>query len=311
MGDRDILAKRMPQWKSVKAEIEAEAPPHCRSAPIITKGGITFYRCAGIATTLQEQKDLKSPNDVVKIVGLDGTNVVTGSGYPWHNILEKWLNRTISVHYFFWMPNSPTKRLLKTTALKHSNLRVFVANHQAKVTEFQRIFRTFHFVLISEPRQMWIEEQHGPGRTFAENCYFFNTEATHRYDDLWRSLDSSFDQLIAQTGVALPTIPTYILDWDFLTESESDPIGELVNILKRASADKEEAIIIRHLPEESAFIQKSLGLVRLKNDELILASFPEVTIRLEEKHLNRKPGYNKHLTSQEREKLKEYFANAS
>jgi hypothetical protein len=116
---------------------------------------------------------------VVHIVGNDCANL-SGSYTHWMKLLEAWISRGCTIRYLVRSLSTESLQLLSSLASKRGKnggrLEVFKIKDLRKARPDMRAllnkWRTFHFVVFENPRQLWIETSHQPGNTYAEDCFF-------------------------------------------------------------------------------------------------------------------------------------------
>ena len=175
--------------------------------------GVKYIRKAEIATAapLQKNKNIKAESKI-HIVGNDGANLK--SVYPhWLPLLQSWLTVGCEIRYLLLeMEDSIFQALhrLRKDNLGSGKLRVYTINNDRplpkEVRDLVQRWRTFHFAIFENPRQLWIEMNHQPQKTHADNCYFIPTKLAEKPGilDVYKS---QFDFVISRAGKLVYEIP--------------------------------------------------------------------------------------------------------
>ena len=167
--------------------------------------GVVSFPVANIATTLDPNVEIH-PDSKAFIVGNDGPNL-TAKDYPWIGILGKWLHTGCDINYLLLEPSEKTLDVFRPL-LKANNpgkLSVYGIDRNAASTEAVAMikqWKTFHFAVFENPRQLWVESDHKPQDTEARDCYFFPKEVA-KTAGLVDVLKSKFEYILKTCGVDL------------------------------------------------------------------------------------------------------------
>ena len=187
--------------KSDAEEMEPEA------LPTFSLAGGELISKANIATDLEPRtKAYVQKGSRAYIVGNDGINVSTDN-YPWVNLLRQWLEKGCDISYLLQNPEDKTLEKLRSLVqgkdTKRGRLQVFRIDGDAKkdssTEEYLKQWETFHFAVFENPKQLWIETCHEPGKTWAHDCYYFSPK-TAEQTPLLEVYKSRFDHVIENCG---------------------------------------------------------------------------------------------------------------
>jgi len=140
--------------------------------------GVVRKEKATIAHNLRDFVEGINPSSLALIVGNDGVNARTPD-YPWLELLGQWMDNGCQIEYLLVAANDLTISLLTGLNRSHpkGSLKVCMPDWTRalpKDTEvWLREWRTFHFIVFENPKQLWIECCHRPGELQAERCAFF------------------------------------------------------------------------------------------------------------------------------------------
>jgi hypothetical protein len=157
--------------------------------PSFSLAGGLYLREANIGTDLEPlTRDYIGAGSRVQIVGNDGANIFA-KDYPWPGILDLWLSKGCDVDYLLLNPSRYALSVLGKVAGSHlenddGTLAVFQVKGDCSptkdVADYLRQWERFHFAVFENPKQLWIESCHEPGRTSASDCYYFNPEEAEK-----------------------------------------------------------------------------------------------------------------------------------
>jgi len=140
------------------------------------------------------------------VTGGDGL-AVHKAGYPWNGYLSKWLTRGVHIEYLLLDHTSQAlDRLAELQANPgQGSLRVRTIDwSRVPATGEDRAtlekMKTFHFVLGSKPKLMWIELEHFPGTVEARDCEFSPPDVVER-DPRYDTLKRKFDDVVLRYAV--------------------------------------------------------------------------------------------------------------
>lgn len=168
--------------------------------------GVVPIPTANIATDLKERVEIQRGSRAF-IVGYDGPNL-SADNYPWIEMLEEWLKKGCEITYLLIKPTErATNALLSLVPSEAAGkLSVYTVSEPSKdsgsAAEFINQWRTFHFGIFEEPRQLWVEGCHEPGVTVAKDCFFFPKGVADK-PGLLDVLKSRFEFVIKTCGVKL------------------------------------------------------------------------------------------------------------
>lgn len=250
MFDKQSILANFPGWTEFKAD------------PRVTRRKNAF-----IAETMRQFVKI-NPKSRIKIVGLDGANVGASiRKYPWLGDILEWVQNGSIVEYLLIAPSPLTKRLLKgELSNKRNSLTVLTIDRQKtmsdSVREKLKVFRTFHFGLFLEPKQLWIEENHFPGVTHATDCAYADESTLRSHTEFFEFLEQTFEQLKNQFGRSLFDEPIFTVSWEQFFEDQSLSRGERDALLRRfakaARQDHERAIRVRVFEENIPTAKRDL-----------------------------------------------------
>ena len=155
--------------------------------------GVKYFDVARIATELgAEASRFITEHSRVLIVGYDGPNLSRDDHSYWQDFLTKWLAMGCSVEYLLLgakeMPDSLFALQMAAVRVMSKGRKGSLVAHQVdpkkaqdrEAVHFCERWRTFHFAVFENPRQLWIEGCHRPGYIEAEDCLYFSPEAAEK-----------------------------------------------------------------------------------------------------------------------------------
>ncbi|MEI8341632.1 MAG: hypothetical protein WCH43_08880 [Verrucomicrobiota bacterium] len=134
------------------------------------------------------------------VVGFDGPNIAK-LDYPWvSEYLEPWISKGLHIRYLLIKPSDGAKTrltdLIERTKNDEGTLEVHILDtskaREMSGCDFAEDWERFHFAVFNDPPQLWIENDHPPGETFAEGCVYFSPEKA-KDEPLHTLLQSQFD----------------------------------------------------------------------------------------------------------------------
>ena len=140
--------------------------------------GVKPLKTAFIATDLGPRAgDHMTKKSHFYVTGYDCPNLHKDY-QAWEDFLVKVCKRGCSFTYFLGKENETTiarfKHIAEASKAKPGQIQIFVRNHEGSplAESYADQWKTFHFAIFEDPRQLWIETNHPEGQTEAYDCYY-------------------------------------------------------------------------------------------------------------------------------------------
>jgi hypothetical protein len=140
---------------------------------------VTPLKRARIATNLAPRaKRYLSKNSNFYVVGYDCPNLTQSSYTKWEEFLVYSCRQGCSFSYYLGKTNPLAierfREIAKASGARAGQIQVYTRDHKGSVfaESYANQWRTFHFAVFENPRQLWIETLHPEGKTEAYNCYY-------------------------------------------------------------------------------------------------------------------------------------------
>lgn len=185
---------------SLQADFALEATP-------LRREGRQFFDDAGIVTRLEPQVKLTA-NSVVRIVGYDGPSFTPD--YIWLKTLRQWIDEAgCEVRYLLLAPSECALdgiEQLRGSLLHPERLHVYsIDRNKALDGPTEQLldeWKTFHFAIIENPDQLWVETNHPVGQKNAKDCFYAPPErAIHSASFVLYRVQ--FDYIVSEYGVVI------------------------------------------------------------------------------------------------------------
>jgi len=157
--------------------------------------------------TLIEDKARHRPSSKSELF-IVGCVVPRNKGGRWISLLKKWLERGCHVTHLMTVPEADICKIYKEIAAQYPSNFVPVEIRPDDVSdkedkEILKNWQTFHFLIIENPRQLWLERNHPIGQVNAENCVYVPPSVFTNNDPRIDGLKEVFQELVEKYGVNL------------------------------------------------------------------------------------------------------------
>ena len=104
--------------------------------------------------------------------------------YDWQKVLNEWLEKGAQVDLFAQTLQGNDLRQTINLMKKHPGLDVYDISRVTIGIDWESNrenlidgFKDFHFTLFYNPRQLWIERRHQPGKGYMRDCEYYGRES--------------------------------------------------------------------------------------------------------------------------------------
>jgi hypothetical protein len=143
--------------------------------------GVERVKKAAIASALAPRaKEHLGKNSHIYVVGHDCPNLTQPSYKGWETFLVDACNKGCKLTYYLGKKNEAViqrfRQIAEQSKARPDQIRVYMRDHtgSAFAESFADQWKTFHFVVFENPRQLWIETNHPEGETEAHDCYYLS-----------------------------------------------------------------------------------------------------------------------------------------
>jgi hypothetical protein len=112
------------------------------------------------------------------VVGYDCPNLTKRGYTEWEKFLVAACQAGCKISYYLGKTSEPAMqrfhRIATESQARRGQIKVYVRDREgSRIAEsYANQWKTFHFVIFENPRQLWIETNHPQGKTEAYNCYY-------------------------------------------------------------------------------------------------------------------------------------------
>jgi len=194
-------------FREILDGISDEVPISVDPDLTLQREGVFNVAKAYIAETLAPNVDKHlGEHSSARIVGYDA-GYLQKDGETWFGTLARWLDRGCDIEYLLINPHIEPGVKSKLESLAAGRKGRFVVR---TVTDTPPVdprdkaviekWRTYHFCLFANPRQLWVEKNHPIGEYNAYDCSYVPPNVAEELAD-YRILNSQFSRLYSKYGV--------------------------------------------------------------------------------------------------------------
>jgi hypothetical protein len=139
-------------------------------------------------------------NSNLFVVGYDCPNLTDPSYTEWEEFLAAACARGCGLTYYFGKKNKALidrfRKIAETVKARPGQIQIYMRDHKGqKFSEtYAEQWKTFHFAVFENPKQLWIETNHPEGSTVAFNCYYLAPREASN-EPLWDVCKSRFEMV--------------------------------------------------------------------------------------------------------------------